>query len=758
MNFFESLKSYVVGPTSGTFNYIISETPYAKSSIFDLFEGKHKTTNKKVTIFKFLTKNKSHEEVLLAQTTSKKLKTIRHPTILNFLDSSENVDDHIFIVTEYVLPLYDSLEKTLLESGHQQSIQFGLYQIISGLSFLHSNNLYHGFVSIDSIFVNEAGDWKLGNLGFLTQIPPSNTNHYEFNIKRFSNFIPTKMKAPEFAAQQWEAVEEMPFGIDSWGIGCLCYQIFQREDFERSNQLIQANKIPNKLQSVYKRLLNKSPESRITLSKILSSKYFESPFIETQLFLENVSLKDTNEVTSFMDDLVHNLNDFPKANCKYRILPFLLKALKFEQKSQAIIPVFEISKMFDEVEYKEIFIPEIIDLFSSNDKYIRLNLLKNLKSIIPFIDNTIIQSKIYPPISKGFVDPVSQIREETVKSMIDIVPKLNEEIVSNEVIKYMWKLQTDPEPGIRTNTIIAFGRLVPSFSEKIRSEWIINVFSRSLKDPFVHSRLSVLKAIVATKQYFSVTDKGGKILTMVSPMTIDTDKQVREAALDCMYTILREISPIVSEDSWTPKVKEESNDSSGYLSWAINSVTSIGKKTDTPTPQTATKPVENNSSSYVHPKLKEEIPKQKSIVKKQSFPNIEEKKTSPKPKSSHGKKVAPDNNWDNLEDNDTWEDEIFTQMQEKKKPALKTATKKTEKKKDINDIFDSSINKELNKKPARKVNTKLTSKKPTNEVDFNDLFSNDEKNKPKNEKKSNDWDFDFDDDKKSKNDFNWDEF
>ena len=37
----------------------------------------------------------------------------------------------------------------------------------------------------------------------------------------------------------------MPFGIDSWGIGCLFYQIFQRDEFERSNQLLQATKIPN---------------------------------------------------------------------------------------------------------------------------------------------------------------------------------------------------------------------------------------------------------------------------------------------------------------------------------------------------------------------------------------------------------------------------------------------------------------------------------------------------------------------------------
>jgi hypothetical protein len=66
--------------------------------------------------------------------------------------------------------------------------------------------------------------------------------------------------------------------------------------------------------------LSKTPESRVTLSKILTSNYFESPFIETQLFLENITLKDSNEVTRFMEDLVQNLNDFPRDNCKFRYL------------------------------------------------------------------------------------------------------------------------------------------------------------------------------------------------------------------------------------------------------------------------------------------------------------------------------------------------------------------------------------------------------------------------------------------------------
>jgi hypothetical protein len=445
--------------------------------------------------------------------------------------------------------------------------------------------------------------------------------------------------------------------------------------------------------------------------------------------------------------------------------------LKFEQKSQAILPVFEIGKMFTEQEYKDIFIPEIIELFSIPDKFVRLNIMKNMKTMIPFLDNSTIQSKIYPVLQLGFVDLIPAIREATVKSMIDIVPKLTEDVVSNEVVKYMWKLQTDPEPGIRTNTIIAFGRLVPTFSEKVRSEWVINAFSRSLRDPFVHSRVSVIKAIMATKQFFTVTDKGGKILAMVAPMTVDSDKQVREQSLNCMYAILQDIAPIVSEESFGEKDKEEksaTNSSDGYLSWALNSVASIGKKTNEPTSggTTNVKPLENTSSSYMTPKIplkeekKEEIlmkstiqpMAKKSSVVVENKPKIESKPVTPQIVKKTEKKK--EDNWDNIEDTDTWEEDVFSQFQEKKNITLTTKTVKKEipKKKEepnLDDFFGAPT----------KTNTTPTTGSPGKKEKKPSKITVKSKKEENLLTLGDGWDFDLEPgSKKKSNEINWDEF
>ena len=85
MQLFSSLKSLVTGQPLSSFNYEIKDY-YANSSVFSLYEGKSRATGKKCTIFKFETKDQPQDKILLAQYTLKRLKTIRHPSIIQFLE------------------------------------------------------------------------------------------------------------------------------------------------------------------------------------------------------------------------------------------------------------------------------------------------------------------------------------------------------------------------------------------------------------------------------------------------------------------------------------------------------------------------------------------------------------------------------------------------------------------------------------------------------------------------------------------------
>lgn len=106
-----------------------------------------------------------------------RLKTLRHPSILKYLNSciaGETV--HLFV--EYVTPLSQVLpQQTELE------ICCGLQNIVSALDFIHSKvlslidlalnnnkqkhfceqaNIVHNNLCKDAIFVTTGGDWKLG--------------------------------------------------------------------------------------------------------------------------------------------------------------------------------------------------------------------------------------------------------------------------------------------------------------------------------------------------------------------------------------------------------------------------------------------------------------------------------------------------------------------------------------------------------------------------------------------------------------------
>jgi SCY1-like protein 1 len=514
----------------------------------------------------------------------------------------------------------------MLDSGFEQAVSWGLYQVIKGLEFLHTNSLYHGNICLDSIFLVESGDWKLGSLGFVTQFPLGQEG---MNFKRFYSYLDPKYKPPEFVGQRWEMVESYPNGIDCWSMACLLYEIFEGK-FEKSAELSQAPKIPKSLQTVYRRLLNKSPDQRMPIGKILTSTFFESSFVTTQLFLENISLKDQTETTVFLEKLSSNIGEYPKATCKFRILPFLFKSIKFNGQSAAILPILEIGKILDEVESKELFIPDILDCFAITDKMVRLSLLNNLGMIISKLTDDQIQEKVYPPMSKGFIDNSAQIREATVKSMIVMSSKLKP-VTLQEVFMFLFKLQADSEPAIRTNSIIAVGKMIPYYSEQMRSEKIIPCLARSLRDPFLHSRISVIKTFFATKEYFTVQDRATKIIPLLAPLIVDPDKSIRENALNCVYAILQDLGPIVTDETFKKGVQEEVTET-GYISWALSSVSNIGKKI-------INKDVKEDVKEEVKDRPQEYKPPPREKVVEEAYKKEEAKK----------KEVAKDTDWDDTD-------------------------------------------------------------------------------------------------------------
>lgn len=88
-----------------------------------------------------------------------KLKTLRHPHVLEFIDASiEESTGEAMLVSELITPLPDWLDQIRQDPSVSSQlcealITFGLRCLLEALNFLHSSNLNHGFVCPEAIFV-----------------------------------------------------------------------------------------------------------------------------------------------------------------------------------------------------------------------------------------------------------------------------------------------------------------------------------------------------------------------------------------------------------------------------------------------------------------------------------------------------------------------------------------------------------------------------------------------------------------------------
>lgn len=118
---------------------------FKSKSIFSLYKARKKGTNEAVSIFSYDIKNGSEDELEIARAALKRLKTLRHPSILQYLDSVEN-DKYLYIATEYVEPLAFDIPDLELTG-----IQKELYQAWGIFQITVSTLIYFEFLQIVSL-------------------------------------------------------------------------------------------------------------------------------------------------------------------------------------------------------------------------------------------------------------------------------------------------------------------------------------------------------------------------------------------------------------------------------------------------------------------------------------------------------------------------------------------------------------------------------------------------------------------------------
>ncbi|WVZ68391.1 hypothetical protein U9M48_017337 [Paspalum notatum var. saurae] len=597
---FKFLKEVVAGSGSGLkdFPYTIGE-PYASAwGSWTHHQGNSKDDGSPVSIFSLSGSNPQDRHLVAGRNGVRRLRTVRHPNILSFLHSTEaEVPDGpamkhtIYIVTEPVMPLSEKLKELNL-GGTQRDEYFawGLHQISKAVSFLNNDcKLVHGNVCLASVVVTQTLDWKLHAFDVLSEFDANNEASGS-PMLQFEWLVGTQYKPLELSKSDWASIRKSPpWAIDSWGLGCLIYELFSGVKLARTEDLRNTASIPKSLLPDYQRLLSSISSRRLNPSKLIdNSEFFQNKLVETIQFMEVLNLKDSVEKDSFFRKLPNIAEQLPREIVLKKLLPVLASSLEFgSAAAPALTVLLKMGSWLPADQFSIKVLPTIVKLFASNDRAIRACLLQHIDQFGESLSAQTVDEQVFPHVATGFSDTTGSIRELTLKSMLVLAPKLSQRTISGSLLKYLSKLQVDEEPGIRTNTTILLGNIASYMNDGTRKRVLINAFTvRALRDTFPPARAAGIMALSVTSSYYEMTEIATRILPNIVVLTFDPDSDVRTKAFQATDQFLQ-IAKQHHEKLTTGdnRVADSTGvqlkpGNAGLLGWAMSSITQKGKPSD----------------------------------------------------------------------------------------------------------------------------------------------------------------------------------
>ncbi|BAD73564.1 putative kinase-like protein splice variant 1 [Oryza sativa Japonica Group] len=597
---FKFLKEVVAGSGSGLkdFPYTIGE-PYASAwGSWTHHRGTSKDDGSPVSIFSLSGSNPQDRHLVAGRNGVKRLRTVRHPNILSFLHSTEaEVPDGpamkhtIYIVTEPVTPLSEKLKELNL-GGTQRDEYFawGLHQISKAVSFLNNDcKLVHGNVCVTSVVVTQTLDWKLHAFDVLSEFD-ANNEASNSPMLQFEWLVGTQYKPMELTKSDWVSIRKSPpWAIDSWGLGCLIYELFSGAKLTRTEDLRNTASIPKSLLPDYQRLLSSAPSRRMNPSKLIdNSEFFQNKLVETIQFMEVLNLKDSVEKDSFFRKLPNIAEQLPREIVLKKLLPVLASALEFgSAAAPALVVLLKMGSWLPADQFSAKVLPTIVKLFASNDRAIRVSLLQHIDQFGESLTAQTVDEQVFPHVATGFSDTSAFLRELTLKSMLVLAPKLSQRTISGSLLKYLSKLQVDEEPAIRTNTTILLGNIANYMNDGTRKRVLINAFTvRALRDTFPPARAAGIMALSVTSSYYEMTEIATRILPNVVVLTFDPDSDVRTKAFQATDQFLQIAKQHHEKLTMGDNSAAEATGiqlkpgNAGLLGWAMSSLTQKGKGSD----------------------------------------------------------------------------------------------------------------------------------------------------------------------------------
>ncbi|KAL4074349.1 armadillo-type protein [Scleroderma yunnanense] len=532
-------------------------------TFWNLYDATKRDDGSPVSVFEYdLIHPLNKTTAPLARNALRKLRTIRHPDVLKFMDVVES-DSTIFVMTEQVKPLQTALQAMPVRGRQEKEewLLWGLHRVSVALSFINdSASSTHGNIRPNSIFITPSGEWKLGGFEVL-----SNPKDDLAVLYTMGGLLPDAMTcaSPEVKKNGWSVLKDGPIhAADSYSLGILLHTVFNPVDPPPATvqpphpppQLSSRGSIPQSVFPSFKKLLNPNPKTRISPKTFLDVGMAETAgdgsgfFSNNRLVkvcggLDNFSLNNEAEKVALLRILKDSASSFPPEFAAFRILPSLVSALEFGGASAAtIVPlILQFGKSVPPDDYSHTVLMPLVKLYANPDRGTRMALLDSLPEYAEKLDKKIVADQVWPNLQTGFSDTVAIIREATVRAIGLLSPKLNDRILNNDLLRHLARLQNDPEDSIRTNTCILIGRLGPTLGYNTKRKVLVPAFSRALKDTFVHARVAGLMAFMATSECYDAEDVAGKVIPPVAQSTLDKEKLVRDQAFKAIELFVKKL-------------------------------------------------------------------------------------------------------------------------------------------------------------------------------------------------------------------------
>ena len=565
---FSKVSSYIWGQgASGPPGYEMGDviTDKFSSALWILHTGVKKQTKEEVTIFVCDLKTKSPTQIVFAKNTIHKLKTLKHPGILRYIDSSETTE-FLFLVTEQVLPISIAL------TDSSTVFCYGVYAVAKVLAFLNEDcGSVVGNLNMSSIFVSPGLDWKLGG--------------FEYSYKFSSEILETLPKGqvfspPEVTNSVGRTNQHL---IDAWGLGCLIWEI-HNGPLSRQSQLKSLGNIPSPLSSLTSQLLNPSPGSRASVRAFLESGQqpggcFDSWYVKLNNWIEEIQIMSADQRQTLYETITERSDLLEVGFCRHKALPMLVHAFDFcAAQSLVLQPLLKIGCKVDEAEYQSKIVPCIVKMFVSPDRSTRISLLQTISSYVAFLTTDVVSNQIYPHLVHGFNDTSVPIREHTIQAVGVLAPKLSPALINQNLLKHLAKSQMDSQSMVRVKTNLCLAQLSPYLDTSTRSKVLCSAYTRGLKDTDPQARAACLSGLREGSRYITAHDMANLVIPGLSPYLLDPLEEFRERVFEVLTHFVETVRSLAGDPEAMRQQGEQGEEDNTWTSWAIGSISGLYSK------------------------------------------------------------------------------------------------------------------------------------------------------------------------------------